>query len=93
MPPEPEIKNQQQQVIQNISDFYVLSFLLDPFNPWKERIFKMKLVIAFIFPWSLFMTIHKPFEAIVCLLLQVSILGWIPAAIWAMHILDRDQIA
>ncbi|WP_180077457.1 YqaE/Pmp3 family membrane protein [Acinetobacter sp. YH12208] len=53
----------------------------------------MKLVIAFIFPWSLFMTIHKPFEAIVCLLLQVSILGWIPAAIWAMHILDRDQIA
>lgn len=52
----------------------------------------MKLMIAFIFPWSLFMTIRKPVEATICLMLQISILGWIPAAIWAMFILDRDQI-
>ena len=39
----------------------------------------MKSIIAFIFPWSLFMTIHRPAEATVCLMLQISILGWIPA--------------
>ncbi|WP_425879765.1 YqaE/Pmp3 family membrane protein [Acinetobacter sp. TWP2-2-3] len=53
----------------------------------------MKSIVAFIFPWSLFMTLHRPVEATVCLMLQISILGWIPAAIWAMHVLYRDKIA
>jgi len=59
----------------------------------KKRILRMKSIIAFIFPWSLFMTLHRPAEATVCLVLQISILGWIPAAIWAMHTLYRDKIA
>ncbi|WP_216936933.1 MULTISPECIES: YqaE/Pmp3 family membrane protein [unclassified Acinetobacter] len=53
----------------------------------------MKSMIAIIFPWSLFMTIHKPVEATICLMLQISILGWIPAAGWAVYILYRDKIA
>ncbi|MBD8008139.1 MULTISPECIES: YqaE/Pmp3 family membrane protein [Acinetobacter] len=53
----------------------------------------MKSIIAFIFPWSLFMTLHRPAESVVCLLLQISIFGWIPAAIWAIYILYRDKIA
>lgn len=53
----------------------------------------MKSIVAFIFPWSLFMTLHRPAEATVCLMLQISILGWIPAAIWAMYTLYRDKIA
>lgn len=53
----------------------------------------MTFIVALIFPWSLFMTLGRSVEATLCLILQISILGWIPAAIWAVHILYRNKIA
>ncbi|MFH7350131.1 YqaE/Pmp3 family membrane protein [Acinetobacter variabilis] len=49
----------------------------------------MRLLIALIFPWLLFFTIGQPFAGIICLLLQITVLGWIPAAIWAVYALSQ----
>jgi len=54
----------------------------------------MRLIIALLLPWLLFFTIGRPLAGIVCLLLQVTLIGWLPAAIWAIYALsqyDTDQ--
>lgn len=49
----------------------------------------MRLLIALILPWLLFFTIGRPIAGIVCLLLQVTLIGWVPAAIWAVYALSQ----
>jgi len=49
----------------------------------------MRLLIALLFPWLLFFTIGRPFAGMMCLFLQITILGWIPAAIWAVYALSE----
>jgi len=49
----------------------------------------VRLLIAFIFPWLTFFTIGRPIAGIVCLILQLTILGWIPATIWAVYALSQ----
>ncbi|KHO15190.1 membrane protein [Acinetobacter baumannii] len=49
----------------------------------------MRFLIALLFPWFLFFTIGRPFVGMVCLFLQITILGWIPAAIWAVYSLSQ----
>lgn len=43
----------------------------------------LRVLIAFFIPWLSFFTIGRPIAGIICLLLQVTLLGWVPAAIWA----------
>lgn len=43
----------------------------------------MRLLIAILLPFAAFFTIGRPLAGILCLLLQFTIIGWIPAAIWA----------
>jgi uncharacterized membrane protein YqaE (UPF0057 family) len=49
----------------------------------------MRLLIAFILPWLTFFTIGRPLAGMVCLILQLTILGWIPATIWAVYPLSQ----
>ncbi|RBP16481.1 proteolipid membrane potential modulator [Roseiarcus fermentans] len=49
----------------------------------------MRLIIALILPWLAFFTIGRPLAGIVCLILQVTLIGWIPAAIWAVYALSQ----
>ena len=49
----------------------------------------MRLVIAILLPWLLFFTIGRPLAGIFCLILQISLIGWIPAAIWATYALSQ----
>ena len=49
----------------------------------------MRLLIAFLFPWLTFFLIGRPFTGLLCLLLQITILGWIPATIWAVYALSQ----
>jgi uncharacterized membrane protein YqaE (UPF0057 family) len=49
----------------------------------------MRLIIALVFPWLAFFTIGRPLAGIICLLLQLTVLGWIPAAIWAVYALSE----
>jgi len=49
----------------------------------------MRLLIAFILPWLTFFTIGRSLAGILCLILQLTMLGWIPATIWAVYALSQ----
>jgi uncharacterized membrane protein YqaE (UPF0057 family) len=49
----------------------------------------MRLLIALILPFLLFFTIGRPIAGLLCLVLQVTVIGWIPAAIWAVYALSQ----
>jgi uncharacterized membrane protein YqaE (UPF0057 family) len=49
----------------------------------------VRLVIAFLLPWLTFFTIGRPIAGILCLVLQVTLIGWIPATIWAVYALSQ----
>lgn len=49
----------------------------------------MRLLIAFILPWLTFFTIGRPIAGLVCLILQITLIGWIPATIWAVYALSQ----
>ncbi len=44
----------------------------------------MRYLVALIFPWLTFFTMGKIFQGILCLILQITLIGWLPATIWAM---------
>ncbi len=49
----------------------------------------MRLLIALLLPWLLFFTIGRPLAGIICLILQITLIGWVPAAIWAAYTLSQ----
>ncbi len=49
----------------------------------------MRLLLAIFLPFLAFFTIGRPFAGIICLILQITILGWVPAAIWAVYALSQ----
>jgi len=49
----------------------------------------MRLLLALILPWLQFFTIGRPIAGIICLLLQLTVIGWIPAAIWSVYALSQ----
>lgn len=44
----------------------------------------MRYLLALIFPWVVFFTVGKPGQGILCLILQITVIGWLPATIWAL---------
>ncbi|MNY09541.1 hypothetical protein D3C86_1424570 [compost metagenome] len=49
----------------------------------------MRYVLAFFLPWLSLLLQGKIVSGIVCLVLQITIIGWIPACIWAFTALNR----
>ena len=49
----------------------------------------MRFLLALLLPWLQFFTIGKPISGLVCLLLQLTVIGWIPAAIWSVYALSQ----
>lgn len=49
----------------------------------------MRLLIALLLPWLTFFTIRRPIAGLICLILQMTLIGWIPAAIWAVYALGQ----
>ncbi|MFC7538131.1 YqaE/Pmp3 family membrane protein [Sphingomonas sp. GCM10030256] len=49
----------------------------------------MRLILALLLPWAQFLTIGKPFAALICFVLQITIIGWLPAAIWSVYALSQ----
>ena len=49
----------------------------------------MRLLIAIFLPWLVFFTIKRPIAGIICLVLQLTIVGWLPATIWAVYALSQ----
>jgi hypothetical protein len=49
----------------------------------------MRLLLALLLPWFQFFTIGRPIAGIICLLLQLTVIGWLPAAIWSVYALSQ----
>ena len=49
----------------------------------------MRLVLTIFLPWLQFFTIGRPFAGFACLFLQLTVIGWIPAAIWSTYALSQ----
>jgi hypothetical protein len=49
----------------------------------------MRFLLAILLPWLQFFTIGRPFAGIVCLFFQITIIGWIPAAMWSVYALSQ----
>ena len=49
----------------------------------------MRLIIALVLPWLTFFTIGRPRAGIICLILQITLIGWLPATIWAVYALSQ----
>ncbi len=49
----------------------------------------MRLLLALLLPWLQFFTIGRPFAGIICLILQITLIGWLPAAIWSVYALSQ----
>lgn len=51
----------------------------------------MRLLLAIFLPFLAFFTIGRPIAGIVCLILQITLIGWIPAALWAVYALSQYE--
>ncbi|AXE29384.1 YqaE/Pmp3 family membrane protein [Chromobacterium phragmitis] len=49
----------------------------------------MRLLLAIFLPWLQFFTIGRPFAGLFCLLLQLTVIGWLPAALWSVYALSQ----
>ncbi len=49
----------------------------------------LRLILAILIPWLNFFTIGKPIQRVICLNLQLTLIGWIPAAIWSVYALSQ----
>ncbi|MBR7158708.1 MAG: YqaE/Pmp3 family membrane protein [Alphaproteobacteria bacterium] len=49
----------------------------------------MRLILAIFLPFLVFFTIKKPIAGIICLVLQLTLIGWFPAALWAVYALSQ----
>ena len=49
----------------------------------------MRLLVAIILPWLQFFTIGRPIAGVICLILQITLIGWIPASIWSVYALSQ----
>ena len=56
-------------------------------NTWKDL--HMRLIISLFLPWLTFFTIGRPIAGVICLILQLTIIGWLPATIWAVYSLSQ----
>jgi TM2 domain-containing membrane protein YozV len=44
----------------------------------------VRYLLAILLPWVSFFTMGKIGQGFLCLLLQLTLIGWLPAAIWAL---------
>jgi hypothetical protein len=49
------------------------------------------LLIAILLPWLSFLLRGKLLSGILCLILQITIIGWLPAAIWSVVSLQNSR--
>lgn len=49
----------------------------------------MLVLVAILLPWLVFFILGRTWEGFLCLILQLTVLGWIPATIWALITLSR----
>jgi uncharacterized membrane protein YqaE (UPF0057 family) len=51
----------------------------------------MIYLVAIVLPWLALLVRGRVFQGILCLILQITVLGWIPAAVWAVLVVNNDN--
>jgi len=51
------------------------------------------ILIAILFPWLILLLEDNPGGALVALIMQASIIGWLPATFWALRTLGESHNA
>ncbi|MCA3641923.1 MAG: YqaE/Pmp3 family membrane protein [Methylobacterium sp.] len=49
------------------------------------------IAVAILIPWLALMLRGRIFQGIICLFLQLTLIGWIPAAIWVVMVINNDN--
>lgn len=49
------------------------------------------MLLAILLPFLSFIVRGKIFTGIICLILQITLIGWLPAAIWAVLSLNNKR--
>ncbi|MGD0108798.1 MAG: YqaE/Pmp3 family membrane protein [Rhodopila sp.] len=49
------------------------------------------IAVAILLPWLALLLNKHVFQAAFCLGLQFTLVGWIPAAIWAVLVIKKDR--
>ena len=49
----------------------------------------MRFMLALLLPFTVFFTIGRPIAGLLCLVLQVTLIGWLPATLWAIFALGQ----
>jgi uncharacterized membrane protein YqaE (UPF0057 family) len=49
------------------------------------------MLLAILLPFLSFIVRGKIFTGIICLILQITLIGWLPAAIWAVLSLHNER--
>ncbi|SHL88216.1 YqaE/Pmp3 family membrane protein [Chryseobacterium contaminans] len=49
------------------------------------------MLLAIILPFLSFIVRGKVLTGIICFILQITVIGWLPAAIWAVMSLNNDR--
>ncbi|SEV93270.1 Proteolipid membrane potential modulator [Chryseobacterium wanjuense] len=49
------------------------------------------MLLAILLPFLSFMVRGKILTGIICLILQITLIGWLPAAIWAVLSLNNER--
>ncbi len=52
----------------------------------------MRIIIAILLPFILVFTIARPIAGIICAILQFTLIGWLPAALWAVYALSQYRL-
>lgn len=49
----------------------------------------MRFLVSLFLPWLTFFLIGRPIAGIICFILQVTLIGWLPATLWAIYALGQ----
>ena len=49
----------------------------------------MRYLLALFLPWLAFFTIGMVGSGVICLILQITLIGWLPATIWAFFAINN----
>lgn len=51
----------------------------------------MRYIIAIFFPSIAMLLCGKMFQAVMCLILQLTVIGWFPATVWAFFVIHSHK--
>lgn len=49
------------------------------------------IAVAIFLPWLALMLRGRWGQGLLCLVLQITVIGWIPAALWAVLVINNDS--